>query len=222
MKNLIFLFLASILLLACNDKSAPQDTETNKFYADYLAIYAAYDSVGNEGTLKSLNSYLDEFPDRYEAYIFKAYILGKMGDTSEAYKFFDIAREMDSLAIASYEYQAAFMLYDTTQNEATAALIEQGLSINDSSGLLWNHHAWLNLLEGNYENGLSDVSKGVQVQPKTKDLYRTGFLLSTLLQEDSSKTFYAERISKLGIGQPDSLEQMLNNSGAFEVLKSLL
>lgn len=221
MKNLYAVFFLAILLVACKEEDAPMDTETNKYYADYLEIYAAYDSLGNEATLESLDTYLAEFPERHEAFVFKAYVLAKMGKIAEANEFFNTARKMDSLAIESYEYQTAFMLYDSSQNEATASLIAQGLSINDSSGHLMNNRAWLNLLNGELEAGLQDVTAGVNMKPKIENLYRTGFILSTLLETDSSKMFYAGKLEELGIAQPDSLESLLMKEGAFEVLKSL-
>lgn len=221
MKNLLYLFLLSFFFYSCQDEDAPMDTETNKYYADYVEIYTAYDSVGNEGTLTALEGYLEEFPERHEAYVFKAYILAKMGKVDEANKFFNQARSMDSLAIESYEYQSAFMLYDSTKYDVTAAIIEQGLSVDDSSGHLMNNRAWLKILNGDLDGGFQDVNTGINMKPKTKNLYRTGYVISSLMENDSSKQFYGSKLESLGIDSPDSLENLLNSEGALGVLNSL-
>ena len=211
----------SLFIVACQDEDAPMDTETNKFYADYLAIYSAYDSVGNEATLKAIDGYLADFPERHEAVLFKAYVLAKMGKTSAANKFFTLAREMDGLAIESYEYQTAFMLMDTAQEEATRTLIEEGLAIDDSSGVLLNNRAWLDILAQDLENGFIGVTNGVKRSPETENLYRTGFILANLIENDSAETYYARKVQELEIDNTNNLKILLNSSNAFEVLISL-
>ena len=211
----------SLFIVACQDEDAPMDTETNKYYADYLAIYSAYDSVGNKATLTAIDGYLSDFPERHEAVLFKAYVLAKMGNKSAANKFFDLAREMDGLAIESYEYQTAFMLTDTNQEEASRALIEEGLAIDDSSGVLLNNRAWLNILAQDIDDGLSDVTIGVNRSPETENLYRTGFIVANLLKNDSAEAYYDLKVQELGIDNTDNLKILLNSSSAFEVLISL-
>lgn len=221
MNKLLSLFSILFLLFACTDSDAPKDTETNKYYADYMRIYLAYDSLGNEKTLEALNLYLEEFPEQHTAYTFKGYILAKMGNIDEAYENFNYARSIDSIAITSYEYQTAFMLYDTNALDATAQLIEKGMAQNDSSGHLYNNRAWLKLLQGDNQGGLDDVTAGVNRKPKVKNLYRTGFIAASLLNEDSAKAYYAEKITSLEIIHPDSLDSLLNQEGLYGVLKSL-
>ena len=144
-----------------------------------------------------------------------------MGNKSAANKFFDLAREMDGLAIESYEYQTAFMLTDTNQEEASRALIEEGLAIDDSSGVLLNNRAWLNILAQDIDDGLSDVTIGVNRSPETENLYRTGFIVANLLKNDSAEAYYGLKVQELGIDNTDSLKILLNSSSAFEVLISL-
>lgn len=221
MNKLLFIFGILFFLVACTDSDAPKDTETNKYYADYMKIYQAYDSLGNEKTLEALELYLEEFPEQHTAYTFKGYILAKMGNLDGAYENFNYARSLDSIAITSYEYQTAFMLSDTTLQLETAQLIEKGLNQNDSSGHLYNNRAWLKLLQGDNEGGLNDVTAGVNRNPTIRNLYRTGFIAATILEEDSAKAYYADKVKSLEITTPDSLESLLNQEGVYGVLKSL-
>lgn len=221
MKYWLSFICFTLFFVACQDEDTPMDTETNKYYADYLAIYLAYDSVGNEATLRAIDGYLSDYPERHEAVLFKAYILAKMGNASAANNFFTLAREMDGLAIESYEYQTAFMLMDTTQKEATKALIKEGLAIDDSSGVLLNNRAWLDILAQDLDDGFMNVTTGVNRSPETENLYRTGFIVANLLENDSAENFYALKVQELEIDNTDSLKILLNNSSAFEVLISL-
>ena len=149
MKYLLISILAILSLSACTNDEAPTDLETNKYYSDYLKIYNNYDSLGNELTLKSLNTYLDAYPERSDAYIFKGYIVAKMGNLEEAFQYFRFAKSLDSLNVKTYEYQSAFMLYDTSKLKETRAIITAGFAVDDSSSMLMNNLAWLNVLQGN-------------------------------------------------------------------------
>ena len=220
MKNLLYLFIL-LFALSCTDTDAPKDTETNKFYADYMKIYQAYDSLGNEKTLEALTGYLNEFPEQQSAYNFKGYILAKMGNLEEAYENFDYARSLDSTAIISYEYQTGFMLFDTSTLDETALLIEKGMAQNDSSGHLYNHRAWLKLLNRDPQGALNDVTDGINRKPNLDNLYRTGFIAAVLVENDSAQAFYSEKITTLEIASPDSLKSLMNQEVVYGVLKSL-
>jgi tetratricopeptide (TPR) repeat protein len=221
MKYLVPLLLAMLSLNACADENAPTDLETNKYYSDYLKIYENYDSLGNEITLRSLNTYLDIYPERSDAYIFKGYIVCKMGRYDEGQQYFKYAKSLDSLNVKTYEYQSAFMLYDTTKQQETRDLIVAGFAADDSSSMLMNNLAWLNLLEGNPIEALNNVNEGITFDSKNKNLYRTGFVAAILANDASSKSFYQEKLLALEISDPKKLESKLSADGPLALLKSL-
>jgi tetratricopeptide (TPR) repeat protein len=221
MKYLVPLLLAMLSLNACADENAPTDLETNKYYSDYLKIYENYDSLGNEITLRSLNTYLDIYPERSDAYIFKGYIVCKMGRYDEGQQYFKYAKSLDSLNVKTYEYQSAFMLYDTTKQQETRDLIVAGFAADDSSSMLMNNLAWLNLLEGNPIEALNNVNEGITFDSKNKNLYRTGFVAAILANDASSKSLYQEKLIVLKIANPIELEFQLNENGPLALLKSL-
>lgn len=221
MKYFILSILAFLTLSACTSEEAPTDLETNKYYSDYLQIYNNYDSLGNEVTLQSLNTYLNIYPERSDAYIFKGYIVCKLGRYEEGYQYFKYAKSLDSLNVKTYEYQSAFMLYDSTKWEETRDVITAGIALEDSSSMLMNNLAWLNLLEGNPLEALNNVNQGITFDNKNKNLYRTGFVAAILANEPSSKSMYAEKLRGLEIADPTALETQLSAEGALTLLKSL-
>lgn len=220
--NYFYLLLFAVFgLAACTDSDAPKDVETNKYYADYLKIYNAYDSLGNEATLKALNDYLVRYPERSDAYIFKAYIISKMGNYEEAQPYFEQAKSLDSMNVKTYEFQSAFMLYDTTKLEATRAVIVAGFAVEDSSSMLMNNLAWLNVLEAKPSEALENISEGISFNPKNRNLYRTGFVAAVLANDTISKAIYQEKLISLEIADPVLLEEQLKQEGAYALLKSL-
>jgi tetratricopeptide (TPR) repeat protein len=223
MKYAIISLFSLFSLLSCADEEAPKDTETNKYYADYLQIYNAYDSLGNEATLKALNEYLVEYPERNDAYVFKAYILAKQENYEEANKYFEIARDKDSLNIYSYEIQSAFLLYDTAKKVQTKKIILDGLAINDSSTALMNNLAWLNILEGNESEALKTVALGISYfkRNKNENLYRTGFVAAILANDSISKLLYQNKLESSKFADPVLIEQELMELGPLALLKSL-
>ena len=144
-----------------------------------------------------------------------------MGRYDEGQQYFKYAKSLDSLNIKTYEYQSAFMLYDTTKQQQTRALITAGFAIEDSSSMLMNNLAWLNVLEGNPVEALNNVKEGIAFDAKNKNLYRTGFVAAILANDPSSKSLYSEKLLTLEITDPTELEVQLNTVGALALLKSL-
>ena len=221
MKYLLYIIFPLVLLIACADPDAPKDIETNKYYADYLKIYEAYDSLGNEQTLIALDKYLEEYPERNDAYIFKAYILANMEQYDDANKFFEIAKEKDALNIKTYEFQSAFMLYDTSKQLETRKIIEEGIAINDSSAVLMNNLAWLNILDRQPTLALENILQGLTFDQGNMNLYRTGFVAAVLAEDLEMKSTYSQAIDSLGIANPIELEEQLKDKGPLQVLKSI-
>lgn len=221
MKYLLLSLLVLLSIASCTDEDAPKDTETNRYYANYLKIYNAYDSLGNEATLQALNAYLEEFPERPDAYIFKGYIVSKMGRYSEGQQYFEYAKSLDSANVQSYEFQSAFLLYDTTKQTETRTLILQGIAIDDSSAVLMNNLAWLNILEGNSLRALENISAGISFDDVNKNLYRTGYVAALLANDESFTNMFKEKLISLEIGDPSKIETQLSLEGPFNFLKSL-
>ena len=213
--------MAILSLSACTNDEAPTDLETNKYYSDYLKIYNNYDSLGNELTLKSLNTYLDAYPERSDAYIFKGYIVAKMGNLEEAFQYFRFAKSLDSLNVKTYEYQSAFMLYDTSKLKETRAIITAGFAVDYSSSMLINNLAWLNVLQGNSFEALNNVAEGITYDSTNKNLHRTGFVAAILANDTTAKSLYEEKLLTMKIADPMILEAQLRAIGPLALLKSL-
>lgn len=216
-----FLLLSVLLLIACSEEPAPTDLETNKYYADYIAIYKAYDSIGNEATLLALNDYIKLYPERNDAYVFKAYILGKMGDYAAANSLFEEIKAKDSLNVTIYEYQSAFLLFDTTQQDITQAIIEKGLLVDDSSSALYNNFAWLHIFQRNYKEALQSAELGMQVDSSNLYLYRTAYVAAFLAGNKTDQTKYAEKLLSLQIEDPLLLDEKIKKMGPYKLLESI-
>lgn len=222
MKNIVFLFILFIVLSSCEDEDAPRDVETNRYYSDLLKIHQSYDSLGNKATLEALDKYLEEFPELPDAYLFKGYILGKMGEREAAYKEFELALESDSNYLACYEQYSSFLLYDSLRLDKCKELIDLGLEKSDSSVVLLNNYAWYYLLENNVARAIDLAKKGLEIDPSNKNLQRslwTGAYLSedTVLMNQTKlemlKTNYTEEelvsiFDNLATGGP---KQLLNS-----------
>lgn len=216
-----FILLNVLLLSACSEEPAPTDLETNKYYADYIAIYEAYDSLGNEATLKALNSYIEQYPERNDAYVFKAYILGKMGDYASANAIYEEVKAKDSLNISIYEYQSAFLLFDTSQQVKTLEIIEKGLSIEDSSSALYNNFAWLHIFQKNYSEAINIAEQGIAVDSNNLYLYRTVYVATFLANEKTLQEKYAEILLEKKLEDPLVLNEKIKNLGPYKLLESI-
>lgn len=184
MKNLVFLFILFTIFSSCEDEDAPRDTETNRYYSDLLKIHQSYDSVGNQATLEALDKYLEEFPELPDAYLFKGYILGKMGEREAAYTEFELALKSDSNYVGCYEQYSSFLLYDSLKMNKCKELIELGLEISDSSVVLLNNYAWYQLLQANNEKAIEFAERGLQLDSNNKNLQRS-LWTAAYLKEDS-------------------------------------
>ena len=217
-----FLIFSTFLfvLQACSNEEAPQDTETNKYYADYLALHSAYDSLGNEATLVLLNEYLEEYPERKEAYVFKGYILGKMGEFKKADLVFEEAKMKDSANVEIYEYQGAFLLYDTTQYNKANQVINNGLALNDSSVSLYNSLAWLLLFDENYSEAIEVIKTGLAINSAYTNLYRPAFIAAYNLKDEEATAYYDSILVSNNIETTEILNT-LKNGNAYTVYKNI-
>ncbi|MFN8316167.1 MAG: tetratricopeptide repeat protein [Chitinophagales bacterium] len=106
----IAIFLLSFTLLAgCNSKKKKDDTETNAYYADYVAIYKNYKHANTDSTKQALETYLKKFPLEAKAWSFlgTVYLDGKEYD--KALPIFQKAITLDSNL--AHPYSAIGFLY---------------------------------------------------------------------------------------------------------------
>lgn len=207
-------------MTSCSDADAPKDTETNRYYADYIQIYNAYDSLGGAQTIENLDVYLKEFPERKEAYIFKAYILGEMGAYTEANTLFEEAKTMDSSNISIYEYQSAFLLYDTLQIERAHEVIRNGLALNDSSTILYTSLAWVHLYNKNFEAAREAFVLGTTFDSDYLNIYRPGLIAANNLNDDENLSLCKSVLEANGIN-PDHILQKINEEGIYNFYKNI-
>lgn len=222
MKNIPFLIIIFLPLFmwSCQDEDAPRDTETNRYYADYNALYNSYDSLGNEATLALLDDYIKKFPERKESYIFKAYILGKLMRIEEADQFYELAKEKDSLNLLIYEQQAAFLLYDKQYHNKAKAVINNGLSISDSSLFSLNNYAWYYILNNNPDSAFYYTNQIQLIDSNHFVANRTAYVSALFAENDSIiehyKTFDSEQADW------EDIDSVLNESGVNGVYLFLL
>ncbi|MCB0510591.1 MAG: hypothetical protein KDC82_07480 [Bacteroidetes bacterium] len=224
MKNIVFLFIVLSLLSACEDEDAPRDVETNRYYSDLLKIHQAYDSLGNQATLLALDKYLEEFPELPDAYLFKGYILGKMGEREAAYHEFELALESDSNYVACYEQYSSFLLYDSLRMNKCKEIIELGISLSDSSAILYNNFAWYELLEQKPEEAKKLANQGLLLDSKNKNLQRSLYSAAYLDQDTAllEKTSQAMLSSNYTEAEIVEISQLLESGGSRKLLNSLL
>lgn len=218
------LFLSFLLLSSCEDADAPRDDETNRYYADLLKIHNNYNSVGNDSTLLALEAYLEEFPELPDAYLFKAYILGSTGKIDEAYKVFEVALDMDSGKIESYEQYSSFLIYDTLNRTKCESILNKGMVLSDSSAILFNNFAWFELLNGNVDASLDYLEKGLKLNSKHLNLTRSFYVACLIKNEEELLKESQEALLVQGFSSSElaKIDTIVKTEGPYVFLKTLL
>jgi tetratricopeptide (TPR) repeat protein len=96
----------SIIILAflfgsCNFKKETKDTDTNRYYAEYLRIYNKYGKVPLDTTINQMKNYLVEFPEEARAWCFLGQLTEKHNIDS-AIQYYQKALKLDSNFAATY------------------------------------------------------------------------------------------------------------------------
>lgn len=131
-KHIAILLISFALVAGCNSKKKKEDTETNAYYADYVAIYKNYKQVNADSTKQALETYLKKFPLEAKAWSFlgTVYLDGKEYD--KALPIFQKAIVLDSNL--AHPYSALGFLYYKKKDFANAeANYRKGLLKGDSS-----------------------------------------------------------------------------------------
>lgn len=116
---------------ACNFKKKTKDTETNKYWTEYVAIYNDYTKVSLDSTQKALENYLAEYPKDARAWGFMAVIQDQLG-TPRVLSTFKKAIQLDSNL--AYNYSAFGSWYGRkTQTDSAILLMQKAIEKGDSS-----------------------------------------------------------------------------------------
>jgi tetratricopeptide (TPR) repeat protein len=127
------IFLLSVTLLsACSAKKKKDDTETNTYYADYVAIYKNYKLVSADSTKQALAAYLQKFPLEAKAWSFLGTVHLAQKEYDKALPIFQKAIVLDSNL--AHPYSALGFLYYKKKDFANAeANYRKGLLKGDST-----------------------------------------------------------------------------------------
>lgn len=183
MNYYLFLLSVSFLFLCCEDANDVKDVDANTFYSDYMKIYEQMDSVGPNGTLEELNSYLSDYPEMIEAHVLKAYLLSELKQDEKANETFNYILAVDPTNLAVYEYRSAYALEDSSKWQEAEMLIEDGLLLNDSSAVLHNNQAWLNMLKyQDYDAAYQASQRAISLNTDNSNFVRTRLFASYMLE----------------------------------------
>lgn len=221
MKYLYFFLV--ILIFSCGEDKHTKDIEENTYYAKYLEIYNAYDSIGPMETIKSLDQYLAEFPNAQDAYIFKAWVLAKNNQISEIEAVFNQALKHDDQNIAIYQYWAALLLEDSSKVELAKNINAIGFKIKANDIVLDNNQTWIYLFENKINMAFANSLKVIKQDTLNNYRYfRTAAVCAVALENDSLFNFYNNLAIKNG--QRDSLALLsykAKEQSIFQVYKKL-
>lgn len=131
-KHIALFLLSFAMLSACNFKKKAKDTETNKYYADYVAIYKNYKHVSVDSTKQALETYLKKFPLEAKAWSFLGTVHLEQKEYDKAIPIFQKAIVLDSNL--AHPYSALGFLYYKKKEFANAeSNYIKGLLKGDSS-----------------------------------------------------------------------------------------
>lgn len=129
----IAIFLLSVALLpTCSSKKKKDDTETNAYYADYVAIYKNYKLVSADSTKQALAGYLKKFPLEAKAWSFLGTVHLEQKEYDKALPIFQKAIVLDSNLAHPYS-ALGFLYYKKNDFTNADANYRKGLQKGDSS-----------------------------------------------------------------------------------------
>lgn len=117
-KHIALFLLSFAMLSACNFKKKAKDTETNEYYADYVAIYKNYKHVSVDSTKQALETYLKKFPLEAKAWSFLGTVHLEQKEYDVALPIFQKAIVLDSNL--AHPYSALGFLYYKKKEFANA------------------------------------------------------------------------------------------------------
>ncbi len=131
-KHIALFLLSFAMLSACNFKKKTKDTETNTYYADYVAIYKNYKLVSVDSTMQALDNYLKKFPLEAKAWSFLGTVYLDNKEYDKALPVFQKAIELDSNL--AHPYSALGFLFFKKKDFANAeTFYNKGVAKGDSS-----------------------------------------------------------------------------------------
>ncbi len=219
MKKTLFLIYL-LTFSSCNLKKKPKDVEANKYYSDFVEIYNKYPESTNEEALKAIDSYNEKYPNTYQGYLFKGFVLGQMGAYSRADTAFEKAKKIKPEGVEPYEYQSAFFLFDTTQINSSFRAIQEGMRISDTSVVLYNNLAWYYLLTKQKKRAEETCAKAWKIDSTNTNLVRTYYISANLNNDKKIKEKLTPIAQKMGL-KTASLDTIKNTKEMYNLLQNL-
>ncbi|MBK7184299.1 MAG: tetratricopeptide repeat protein [Bacteroidetes bacterium] len=159
------------MLSACNFKKKTKDTETNTYYADYVAIYKNYKLVSVDSTMQALDNYLKKFPLEAKAWSFLGTVYLDNKEYDKALPVFQKAIELDSNL--AHPYSALGFLFFKKKDFANAeTFYNKGVAKGDSS-----LHSCINRLVLHSFTSPADSCRKEIAQLQVKEIKPQQFLL---------------------------------------------
>lgn len=129
--RMIFVLILGLTMSACNFKKQTKDTETNKYWVEYVTIYNDYTKVSLDSTKKALETYLTEYPKDARAWGFMAVIQDQLNAT-DVLATFQKAIQLDSNL--AYNYSGLGSWYGRkSQSDSAIFLMKKAIEKGDSS-----------------------------------------------------------------------------------------
>ncbi len=129
--RMILVLPMCIAMSACNFKKQTKDSETNKYWAEYVAIYNDYSKVPLDSTKKALENYLVAYPKDARAWGFMAVIQDQL-NSPNVLATFQKAIQLDSNL--AHNYSALGIWYGRKmQTDSAILFLQKAIEKGDSS-----------------------------------------------------------------------------------------
>jgi tetratricopeptide (TPR) repeat protein len=129
--RMLFVLILGLVISSCNFKKKTKDTETNKYWVEYVTIYNNYSKVSLDSTKKALETYLAEYPSDARAWGFMAVILDQL-NANNVLPTFQKAIQLDSNL--AYNYSGLGAWYGRkSQYDSAIFLMTKAIEKGDSS-----------------------------------------------------------------------------------------
>lgn len=129
--RLILVLPMCIAMSACNFKKQTKDIETNKYWAQYVAIYNDYTKVPLDSTKKALETYLTIYPKDARAWGFMAVIQDQLNSPNVSATF-QKAIQLDSNL--AHNYSALGIWYGRKmQTDSAILFLQKAIEKGDTS-----------------------------------------------------------------------------------------
>lgn len=158
------ILISAFVVISCNFKKETKDTDTNRYYAEYLRIYNEYGKVPLDTTINQVKNYLVEFPEEARAWCFLGQLTEK-SNVDSALLYYQKALKLDSTFAATYGALGA--LYGRLGDfEKAKVYISKGIAYGDTTV-----HTSLNMLLTLAKNADTLDFQKVFNQSKIKDKF---------------------------------------------------